>query len=226
MATPTHDATTTGAGTKFLNTTTPSFTHTRGVTCPDPYMLITLAWQDGTPGTLSGVTVNSNPATVISNPLRPSGQTQYNLATFEYLSPVSGSNTIVATFSEQVNGALFRVSTYMNVHQTVPRGAVTTVNNDTSSPVAISVASDVGDLVVDAFIAATLASSPTPDASQTQRYNEGFAGAILHGGSEKAGAATTTTMQWTWTTGDFTVLTGFALKPTVDPPSRPMFRGS
>jgi hypothetical protein len=215
-ATPTHDATTTGAGTKFANDPDGIMTisHTRGASCPNAITIVGLIDTDSTPGTLSSLTANGVSMTLIDTQTFTTGPT-YVARLYYALAPPSGAFNVVATYSEVMNANSIRVSTYCNVNQSTPIGTPAKATQNGVTTATVNVSSATGELVVDVVGVRATGINLTVGAGQTQRYNEADSGDYLAGGSEEAGGATVT-MSWSYTNSDSYGIVAVPLKPSVD----------
>lgn len=134
---------------------------------------------------------------------------------FRVLGP-TGTHNIVFTHvgSLTMDRIIVEVAGYADVDQTTPNGTVATNNGDSGSP-SVSVASAVGDLVVDGMSIAgsgTVTATGTghtarSNAANTATNGKGAAGDI-------AGAATNTSCTYNSTAGDEWGMVGVALKGT------------
>jgi hypothetical protein len=214
LQTPTWDNTTDTSATAFTNSQNPSFSHTRGSSCPNPVTMISIALQDSTPGTLNTVTSGGSGATLIdSQNLATSNR---NISLWIFKNPPSGASTIQANFSEVMNGVTISASTYCNVDQTTSTGTLAKARGN-GTTATVNVTSAAGELVIDAvYVQGNTAL--TIGGGQTQRYNQNGSADPSHRSSEEAGAASVT-MSWTWTGAVEWAILGVPLKPGPDPTS-------
>ena len=122
------------------------------------------------------------------------------------VAPLENTNTVVVTLPSSVHSVAGATS-WTGVHQSTPLGTIAPDTGTSATP-SVSVGSGTGDVVVD--VLAHAGGIPTAEASQTQRWNlsqGGFKGA----GSSEDGGATSTTMSWTATSGEWSIA-GVALK--------------
>ncbi|MFQ5741987.1 MAG: hypothetical protein ACE5HV_00180 [Acidobacteriota bacterium] len=135
------------------------------------------------------------------------GATQSDL--FHVVGPVTGLGKTVriATTTEIVGAVTARL--YTGVDQTTPVGTAATASGESFTP-SVTVTSATGELVVDNVCHAG-GGAGTPDATQTERYDniDVVDGSAL--GSDKAGAAS---VDMGWTIGEVAWATvGASLKP-------------
>jgi hypothetical protein len=218
---PTHDATSTSSQTAV---TTPSYTHTRGVTCPNPVAITGVIWQDGTPATLSGVTYGGNAMTSLCTPgagctgnaMELDAGPAFN-SLWIYKNPSSGGATVQATFSEVVNGVTIHTSTFCNVDQTTSTGTLAGAEGGATTA-SVVVTSAIGDLVTDSLAGNAdggANASYTVGAGQTEQANFSVSGNHRHMASTEPGASTVT-MSWTLSVAKTWGILGVALKPAAD----------
>ncbi len=217
-----HDATTPEFDT--IGEQNPTASHTAG-SLTNGVAIISVGWQDSTPGTLTTVTYGGAEATALHNSLSVAADIKMSL--WLYKNPPAGGSTVQANFSEAINGTTIRVSTYSGVDQTTSTGSVAT-NSGSSTTASVDVSSAAGELVIDAVgsgLNAGSTGSATVGADQTSRANFAVSGNHRHLGSEEPGAGTVT-MSWEYNATRVWGSIGVALKPAGDSASRPMFRGS
>lgn len=212
-ADPTHDASSTSGA--VANAQNPSYTHTRGAVCNNPVAKICVSSQDSTPGTLNTVTFGGGSAA-----LAPSTTHKRNHATdttvarsmWLYKNPPSGASTVQANFSEVMNSVIISTSTYCDVDQTTSTGTGVEAEG-VSSTISTNVSSASGELVVDcAAVDTGTDATLTVGAGQAERANVNSASNHRHGGSEEAGAGSTT-MSWALGGTRYWGITAAALKP-------------
>ncbi|MCH7713488.1 MAG: hypothetical protein IIC99_07680 [Chloroflexi bacterium] len=121
------------------------------------------------------------------------------------VAPLTGANNVVVSLPSSVQ-TVAGATSWTGVHQSTPLGTAVP-GTGTSATASVDVGSIVGDVVVDAV---STAGSVTVGANQTQQWNLAQAG-FKGGGSSEDGADTTTTMSWTFTSGDWAI-SGVALK--------------
>lgn len=215
-ATPTYDDSTNS--TNFGNEQNPSYSHTRGATCPNPVAIIMVGFQDGTPGTISSVTYNGVGATSLctvgacANNALALGATNKFISMWIVKNPQAGSSTVQANFSEVMNSVNIQTTTYCNVNQDTSTGTPQ-VGTSTSGTQSIDVSSATGELVVDAMFLSVNA-AVTAGAGQTEREEYTPGSVYTQATSEEAGASTVT-MSWTMGGGTSGSI-GVSLKPSAD----------
>lgn len=212
-ALPIHDATTNSGA--LNNVTTPSYSHTRGGTCPNPVAVIRVSSQDGTPGTLNSVTYNGGSAALAPSTTHKKlhvTDTNVSRSLWIYKNPPSGASTVQANFSEIINAVIISTSTYCDVDQTTSTGTGVEAEG-VGTGMTVNVSSGATELVVDIGAADTGTDTTlTVGASQVERANLNSASNHRHGGSEETGAGTTT-MSWTLGATRYWGTTSVALKP-------------
>ncbi len=212
-AAPSHDATSNSGA--LNNVTTPSYTHTRGATCPNALAVIRITSQDGTPGTLNSVTYNGSSATIVPSTTHKKlhvTDTNVSRSMWTYKNPPSGGSTVQANFSENINAVIISTSTYCDVDQTTSTGTGVEAEGIGTGPT-VNVSSAATELVVDIVGVDTGTDTTlTVGTSQTERANLNSASNHRHGGSEETGAGTTT-MSWTLGATRYWGTTAVALKP-------------
>ena len=115
------------------------------------------------------------------------------------VAPLTGANNIVVSLPSSVH-LMAGATSWTGVHQTTPLGTAGNATG-TSSTATVNVTTVSGDAVVDTV---STANAVTVGASQTQRWNlsqAGFKGA----GSTEDATTTTTTMSWTFVSGDWAI---------------------
>ena len=137
----------------------------------------------------------------------------HKTAIFGTLNQPTGAQTVTLTLSGAANMAVGCTS-FTGVHQTVPNG---TPGGNHSSGVqgrSVTLASTVGELVVDVIFACDenpSGLSPGLDQVQQWLFQDGF-GRTLRS-STKAGASPNVTMSWTWSSFECGSIAAVPLKP-------------
>ncbi len=196
-AAPTHDVTSNSGA--LSNVQNPTYDHTRGAVCDNPVAIIRVTSQDSTPGTLNSVTYGGAAASLAPSTTHKRAHatdTTVSRSIWVYKNPPSGTSAVQPNFSEVMNSVIVSTSTYCGVDQTTSTGTGVEAEGASTAP-SVNVSSASTELVVDIVAADTGTDTTlTVGASQTERANLNAAGNHRHGGSEEAGAATTT-MSWT-----------------------------
>lgn len=122
------------------------------------------------------------------------------------VAPLENANSVVVTLPSSLH-AVGGATSWTEVHQTTPLGTIASATAVSTTP-SVSVGSNTGDVVVD--VLAHGGGVPTVDASQTQRWKLSQGGFRAAGSSEDGGA-TSTTMSWTASSGEWAIA-GVALK--------------
>ena len=217
-AAPTFDAATTGTGNGVSSVTV---NHTVGAGCSNPIIVVGISWQKNPTGTLDTLTVGGVGGTEIdtSNWSASGGYTHE----LWYRVGASGANDVIATFDAAKNSITVGVRSYCGVDQVTPIGTANKATGLSGTNPTVDITSAAGELVVDMVSSVPDAGSQTltVGASQTDRAN--FAQDAtnhIQGGSEEAGAATTT-MSWTLGTVGAWGSIGVPLKPSSSSTRRP-----
>lgn len=204
-AAPTFDA----ATTMFSNNlTTVTGSHTP-VSTTNGVAMVCITWNRGTLGTLNTVTYGGNAMTFVAGSTDGGGQRRAEL--WRYVGYGSGASTVTGTFDAIKNDARMTVLTYTGVDQATPTGTAATASG-VASPITVAVSSATGELVVDCGEAGASGDPITVGAGQTQRSNHGDGTNHTHVTSEEAGASSVT-MSWPLTAGEFWAQVAVPLKP-------------
>jgi len=204
---------TSGSDTSSGATITISFTVASG---SDRILIGWAGWRDDTQ-VITGMTFDGNSLTEVSTILGTiaAGNNQRSACAYRLIAPDVKTADFVATWGDTtVEHPLAGVSYYTGVDQTTPTGTPST-GEDSQLPadtLTITPASAVDDLVVDLHCGTQ---AMTYGGGQTERLAVDGVSDIYS--TEKAGAATSTSMSRTWTStsGIQMVMLGFALKPVV-----------
>lgn len=164
--------------------------------------------------TISSVTYNGVALSLIGSELTNADGRL--LSEFGLVSPATGTNNLVVTFSASVSGALIAISGYTGVDTTSPTSGfqsfTTSGAGDTSPTNLPAVTSATDDLVVGTVVT-SFDDTMTADGAQTEEanFNDELFGSGRMATSHKAGASSVS-LSWTFTgTLDYCVL-GYSIK--------------
>jgi len=204
MALPVFDAT---AEATALSTSGYSFSHT--CSGSNRYLFVAVyTYIDTGTGALPTATYDSVSMTQLATQVY--GPYSERITIFGIIAPSTGSNSVAVSVSPSQDEVTCVSTSYTGVHQTTAIGAVDSDTSD-SSPVTVTPASTTDDLVIDAVC--TYDQTLTIGSGQTLRGEHDVSEREYVAISSKPGAASTTTMTWTWSGGDDVALFGLALKP-------------
>jgi hypothetical protein len=175
----------------FDNSTSPSVSHTAAGS--DRYLFIYVHALADT--TISAISYGAQTPTLIERFNLGFGGSN-TMFVYGLVAPNTGAQTAAATLADAAGWSIIVVS-YTGVDQVTPIGTESIDQAADSSPLNVDVASDVGDTVIDFFFSG--GDAITAAGGQTERIDTDHGGALgtrRWGVSDKAGAATTTTMEW------------------------------
>lgn len=168
-----------------------------------------------TTNTISSVSSSVDGALTLLSWHATSPGTNVGCALYYKIAPTAGAHTVTVTFSEAQNAAANLVS-YEGVSQTAPFSAVSTAGGNTS-PATITMASSTDNIgIVHLCASVDTAETITPNASQTERWEEN---AGIAGGANRVSALSAkqgdsnVTLSWTITGTAVWNLTGVSLQP-------------
>ncbi len=196
-ATVAHDISSSGVTT--ANTITIKHTNSLG---NNRLMLVSVATEQTR--TITSITYAGQTLTSIGSASDTGGQ-KPRIELFRLIAPPTGSNNLIVNLSAAGN-TIVGATTFINVDQTTPLGAVITGANS------LSVASGSANELVFAAITTDTPATLTPGAGQTTRWDstQGSRSA----GSTKTGVSPSVTMSWTISGGGTkTAAVGVAVKP-------------
>jgi prepilin-type N-terminal cleavage/methylation domain-containing protein len=181
----------------------------------DRLMLVGISYNNDGYETVTGVTYNTVPLTLVGTAARDDDATIY---IYRLVAPDTGTHDVVITFSSALDhGAVAGVMTFTGVEQTTPLGTFASAFGDGNASVTVSSAADE---LVFSVVSAEYATSLTPSGTQTERWNLNTDGNSTRGaGGTEAGAATVTHSWATTASGDHYAIGGVSIKPaapTVD----------
>ncbi|KPJ58335.1 MAG: hypothetical protein AMJ46_14330 [Latescibacteria bacterium DG_63] len=186
------------------NTSSISWSHTMG-SGSDGILVVGVSWRNtgNDPWTVSSVTYNSQPLIEIRNDIQlgdPPGSR--SSALYYLLSPPSGTNDIVVTYSGTPYLSGGGAVSFFNVDQTSPIDAhdgVAGAAATTTPGVTITTITD-GAWVVDNLCLREATGTTAAGAGQTERWNRDVGG-IVTAGSTEGPVATAGDVTMDWTTG-------------------------
>jgi hypothetical protein len=164
-----------------------------------------IEWSDGTPATISSVTVNGS-ATGVTHIVTAAGAglfSQYLRASkYQLVAPATGAQNVVVTFGASQGEMQLGCTQLTGVDQTTPvRDSDSTTGDDaTAGPLTLTTVS--GDYVSDGFNGGAFTGLNNPTitfgAGQTSRWQDtALASIIQAGGSSKTAAGASTSMDCT-----------------------------
>lgn len=173
-----------------------TWSHTVGAAGSDRILVVGVSLKTNT--VVSGVTYGGQALALVPNSaVVHSGGKRVEL--WYKVAPLTGANNVVVSMPSSVH-MIGGATSWTGVHQTTPLGTAATAALTTGTGT-VDVTSVSGDVVVDTL---STASTMTVGAGQTQRWNlsqAGFKGA----GSTEDATTTTTTMSWTFVSGDWAI---------------------
>jgi len=204
------DAVSTGTA---ASSNTVSTTHTRGCGGTNTYAVVSVAWQLGTPGTVSSVSYGGTALALLRGQTIGGGDARVEM--WGVKAPPGGAQTVTATMSSTPNSLTMTTRTYCGVDQTTSTGTAVSAANFLGTA-SVDATSAAGELVVDAVVLYGGGEPLTVGSGQTERSNF-YEGACCppshtHGTSEEAGAGTIT-MDWTQADSQYWAIVAVALKP-------------
>lgn len=162
----------------------------------------------GVPPTISSITYGGTAMT----PIGSKNVADQEIAQYQLVNPPTGAQTVSVTFSSNVSRPIYGGSvSFTNVNQTTPIGTFASASGNSSSP-SVTVASAVGEIVIDTLDFDTSAATLTVGAGQTQRWKNVFSAMPWGAGSTEAGAASVT-MSWTANVADNWAIGAVSVKP-------------
>ncbi len=205
----TPDATSSTSG----NTDVLSWSHTVGAG-PNRILIVGVSNRRSN-RTVTSVTYAGQNLTRVGTQL--SGTNTCRLDMWYLVSPPAGTATVVVTLSngtDVIGGAV----SFFGVDPLAPMGPFTSANG-TGTNAALSVASDINEIVVDVVAAPGTALSLTPNAAQTPHWiiGTGNGGANVRGASSRLNGAPSVTMSWTLGASTDWAIGAVALKPAPNP---------
>ena len=134
-----------------------------------------------------------------------------NVSLWYLIAPVAGAANVVATWAGGQDTIVLGAVTYSNAHQTSPLGAATTATGNSSAP-SVAPATTSADLAFCVVgVNAGGAVTYTPGTGVTEHWDAN-GNPMACAGGEKIGAAGTTTMAWTVSSGPWAII-GVAIQP-------------
>ena len=180
---PTFDASSSRSGTG----TTQSWSHTIGSGSNRVLIVTTSSVNEQA----NSVTFNGAALTLVGRQVDADNASRISI--WYRVNPATGPGTIQVTFAGSAEGKTMGASSWSGVHQSVPVGAFASASGTSGTP-SVTVASAVGEVVVDA-VSNEGGGSITVHPSQVERWNATLLD--VSGGHSSEAGATSVTMSWT-----------------------------
>ena len=185
-----------------------SWSHT--VSGSDTLLDVGTSGYDTTPDTITGVTYNAAPMTVVPSSSATNGG--HTVAIYGLVAPATGTNTVVVSANGTMTDLGAGAVSFTGAHQTTPFGTANTATGSSTTP-SVNVSSAADEIVMDT-VNIIHNGTLTVDGSQTQRWNAiSGSGFIKYGGSTETGSATTT-MSWGNSTSQAWAIAAVPVKPS------------
>lgn len=180
------------------------------------FLIVGINTHGGWPITVSSVTYNGVALTRLSLGYRDFGDLKSEF--WKLKSPSTGLGTIAVNLVGTPEGFVGGASSWIDVDQVNPTGAVASNATYSTAPT-INVASSAGDVVVDTLVMPYVAADPAPTAGAGQNifWNNYTLGNTRGMGSSKNASAGSTVMTWNTKNEAYSML-GVALKFGAPPP--------